>query len=97
MDTVDLDILESRGAAFVRAGPRPPRQRTSSTTARVKSEPSNSSRSRHHSQLAGVSAFGISAYGFILIAAALALATLTVVLVYAATYLYSSLFASRAK
>jgi hypothetical protein len=37
-----------------------------------------------------VSAFGISAYGFILIATALGLATLFAVLVYGATYLFSS-------
>jgi hypothetical protein len=47
-------------------------------------------RSRHHSQLSGVSAFGISAYGFILIATAFALATLFAVLVYAASYLFST-------
>ena len=85
MDTIDLNTLEARGATF--AGPRH-RRRASSTTAHVK--PSHSTRSRHHSQLSGLSAFGISAYGFILIATALGLATLFAVLVYIATYLFSA-------
>jgi hypothetical protein len=91
MEVIDLDTLEARGAPFARVGPRHRQRHSSSTTAHVK--PSPSSKSRHHSQLSGVSAFGISAYGFILIATALALATLFAVLVYAATYLYSSLSA----
>jgi hypothetical protein len=85
MDTIDLNMLESRGATF--AGPR--LRRSSSTTAHVKPSP-RTTRSRHHSQLSGVSAFGISAYGFILIATALGLATLFALLVYAATYLFAS-------
>jgi hypothetical protein len=85
MDSIDLDTLEARGASFAkaRAGPR-----HRPTTAHVK--PSPRTRSRHHSQLSGVSAFGISAYGLILIATAFALATLFAVLVYAASYLFSA-------
>ena len=86
MDTIDLNTLEARGATF--AGPRHRRRASSSTTAHVK--PSHSTRSRHHSQLSGLSAFGISAYGFILIATVLGLATLFAVLVYTATYLFSA-------
>jgi hypothetical protein len=88
MDTIDLDTLEARGASFAKARAGPRHRRTSSTTAHVK--PSPRTRSRHHSQLSGVSAFGISAYGFILIATALTLATLFAVLVYAASYLFSA-------
>jgi hypothetical protein len=88
MDSIDLDTLEARGASFAKARAGPRHRPSSSTTTHVK--PSPRTRSRHHSQLSGVSAFGISAYGFILIATAFALATLFAVLVYAASYLFST-------
>jgi hypothetical protein len=90
MDSFDLDTLEARGASFAKARAGPRHRRASSTTSHVKSKTAPSTRNRHHSQLSGVSTFGISAYGFILIATALALATLFAVLVYAATYLFST-------
>ena len=84
----DLDTLEARGAAFVTAQrsqqqPRPRRRRSSAPIARA-------NESHSCSQLSGLNLFGISAYGFILIATALGLATLFAVLVYTATYLFSA-------
>ena len=85
----DLDTLEARGAAFVttQQQPRPRRRRSSAPIARA-------NESHSCSQLSGLNIFGISAYGIILIATALALAIALVVLIYAATYI-SSHYVSR--
>lgn len=81
--THDLNTLEARGAAFVTV-PRPRHRRRSS----IPSARANESHSC--SQLSGLHIFGISAYGIILIATALALATVLFVLFYIVTYLSSN-------
>jgi disulfide bond formation protein DsbB len=73
--THDLNTLEARGAAFVTTVPR-----QSIPIARA-------NESHSCSQLSGLNIFGISAYGIILIAAALALAIALSVVIYAVTYI----------
>jgi len=74
----DLNTLESRGAAFVTV----PRHRRRSSIPIARANESHSC-----SQLSGLNIFGISAYGIILIAAALALAVALSVFIYAVTYI----------
>ena len=76
----DLDTLEARGAAFVttQQQPRPRRRRSSAPIARA-------NESHSCSQLSGLSIFGVSAYGIILIATALALVAVLVVFIYLVT------------
>ena len=76
----DLDTLEARGAAFVNLQPRPRRRRSSIPVARA-------NESHSCSQLSGLNVFGISAYGIILIATALALAAVFIVFIYLVTYI----------
>lgn len=80
----DLNTLEARGAAFV-TEPRPRHRRSS-----VPIAPVNHSRARSHSQLSGLHVFGISAYGIILITAALVLTIALVVLFYTIIHLFSN-------
>lgn len=75
----DLSTLEARGAAFASL----PRPRQSAATARANQPQS------HHSLLSRIDICGISAYGVILIGAALTLATGFAVLIYTIVYLSS--------
>ena len=79
--TSDLSTLEARGAAFVSL-PRP-RHSDSSVNARARQP------HPHHSLLSRIDIFGITAYGVILIAAALTLAIGVAVLVYTVVYLFA--------
>lgn len=83
MHMSDLNTLEARGAAFV-TEPRPRHRRRSSipTTSRV-------NQPRSHSQLSGLGIFGISAYGIILIAAAIVLVLALIVLFYTFIHIFS--------
>ena len=76
----DLDTLEARGAAFVTTQqlPRPRRRRSSAPIARA-------NESHSCSQLWGLTVFGISAYGIILIATVLELFPVLVVFIYLVT------------
>lgn len=80
----DLSTLEARGAAFVSL----PRPRHSGSSAVHVTARANQPQS-HHSLLSRIDIFGVSAYGVILIAAALTLATGFAVLIYIIVYLSS--------
>ncbi|KAL1589596.1 hypothetical protein WHR41_01705 [Cladosporium halotolerans] len=82
-DSLDLDVLEKRGASFVRRpddhGDAVPRHRGGSSSARAAAP--------YHSHFTGNGIFGISAYGLILLGAALVLTILVYLLVRALAFL----------
>lgn len=82
-DIPDLDLLESRGAAFVKTSPRDEPRHSISSAATARAE------HLYHSRFSGEGYFGLSAYGIILIATLLLLIILFYASILLVSYIYS--------